>query len=531
MDVSVRPLSREVGAGVERRAAVGTRALVVVGFALLVVVLVALQSWHFSGANYRDDEIRTTHAGMTMTIPEVITWMSVDIHPPLWRVSATTWVGLFGPDEPITRWLSSLYTALALAFLFRLALDLFDGQTALLAVFVLGTHALFMFYSHELRPYAALILWTNALHLAFVRWLRRPSFRYALLYVLFGTAALYTHFFALYVIAAQAVALVVLARWKPGVYVRAAGLFALAGLSFAGWLPSFLHSFLVTKPGGVDYGISGDLLTPSYLYNLLQLRPATIGNVLVGFAVLLALTALWRTRRRMTGDPVFRFGTAWRTLYFVVIGGAVFALVLLSDRWVDVLTRRNLLILIPPLAMLAAIGLRALPIQARLVAVILIALPAVDEFIQYEDVQPYREIADLIEPTYEAHEPVIISVDNGTGAYFAFAYYLMDRMPGRLTQNDMDYLTLGEMRVNLPEAPLNVIEDDSAASEAQFRDLIDDASRVWWVTSDHEPPQAETFRRILEANYTLADTTTIDEVERYGAAYRVDVYQRTDGGS
>src|SRR5688572_12487984 len=88
-------------------------------FALIALGILALQVMHFSGRNYRDDEIRTVHAGMTMSVPEVVQWMSFDIHPPLWRVSGTEWVSAFGPAETISRFESALYSLLSLAFLYR----------------------------------------------------------------------------------------------------------------------------------------------------------------------------------------------------------------------------------------------------------------------------------------------------------------------------------------------------------------------------------------------------------------------------
>lgn len=189
-------------------------------FALLVIAIAALHSHHFSGANYRDDEIRTVHAGMMMSPVEVMRWMSADIHPPLWRVAATSWVALFGPDEPVTRFSSTLFAVLALALIYRLGADVFDAQTGLIAALILGCHTLFMFYGHELRPYGLLMVCVIGLHLTFLRWLKRPSFKIALLYVICGAGALYTHFFALYVIAAQGVALVAVTRWK-GAYTCA----------------------------------------------------------------------------------------------------------------------------------------------------------------------------------------------------------------------------------------------------------------------------------------------------------------------
>src|SRR5215216_5920597 len=120
-------------------------------FALIALLVIGLQAYHFSRLNYRDDEIRTVHAGMTMSIPQVVQWMSADIHPPFWRVTATSWVALFGAAEPITRFLSLLYSALALAVFYRLMRDLFDAPAALLAT-LLGTHALYLFYAGEFRP-------------------------------------------------------------------------------------------------------------------------------------------------------------------------------------------------------------------------------------------------------------------------------------------------------------------------------------------------------------------------------------------
>ncbi len=500
--------------------------IVYLGLALVILGVVALQSYHFSRLNYRDDEIRTVHAGMTLSVPEVIRWMSVDIHPPFWRILATTWVGAFGPDEAVTRFLSTLLTAVSLALLFRIVRDLFDAQVALIAVFLLGTHALFLFYSHELRPYAALILWTNALHLIYLRWLRRPSFRLALIYVLVGAAALYTHYFALYIFLAQLVALAVLVRWNLAFYARTLGMFALAALSFAAWLPSFLHSFLVTKSGGIDYGIVLDARLPVTLYTLLQFRPLALGNFLQGAALVTALVTSWRPDEP-AGQP-FRFGLAWRVWYFVVIAVAVLGGAVVTNRWVDVLTQRNLLLIVPPLAVVAAVGVRLLPWQGRVLALALILLPALTEFVVYEEYEPYREVAAFVEPRYEARSPIILSVDNGTGAYFAFAYYLMDRLPGELTQNEMMYLTLGEARVNLPEPPLHIVREASPDALAAFDALIADAEQVFWITSDLEPPHAQAFRDRLEATFTRSDSVTLENRDTFDRVYRVDYYRRTN---
>jgi hypothetical protein len=498
------------------------RLVAFVTFAVIALAVIALQTYHFDRRNYRDDEIRTVHAGMTMTVPEVVQWMSVDIHPPLWRVSATIWVGLFGPDEKITRFETALYALLALAFMYRLAADLLDRRAALLAVFLLGTHSLFLFYAHEFRPYAALLLWIIALNWAFLRWLRYPRLLYAALYVLFCAAALYTHFFALYALAGQIATFLLLARWNPRLYLRAFGLWILAGLSFTGWLPSFLHSFLAAQPGGIEYGLPlNDPGTPGVLYNSLDFRPLALGNLLLGVALLTPLSARFKSQKP---DQLFRFGLAWRKWYFIIMVAVIFAAAVLTELTItSVLTQRNLIIVLPAVAVLAAIGLRALPRQAVLIALVLLLNPSAREFIDYQRNQPYQEIYDVIAPDYQDHNPIIISVDQGTGSYFTFAYYLMDKMSGRITQADMFYLSAGEPDINLPEPPLNHIVDDSPESLSHFRALIGEAEQLWWISSEDAPPYIDMYRRTLEQDFHLAETHSF---ESYGRTYTVSAYRR-----
>ncbi len=493
---------------------------------LIMLLVIGLQSYQFGRrVDYRDDEVRTVHAGMTMSIPQVVQWMSVDIHPPLWRVSATVWVSIFGPDEHITRFSSVLYALLALALCFRLARDLFDDRVALLAVFLLGLHALFFFYSRELRPYAALVMWTTAMHLFFLRWLRRPAFKYALLYVMAATGAFYTHFFALYVMAGQVLALFLLVRWDWKRYLRALSLPALACLAFTGWLPSFLHAFLIADLGGVDYGIIAELKTPQYVYNLLEMRPLAIGNLLLALAFFMPVGRL--IAARSSGDASFRFPTAYRKWYLFIIVGTILLTALITSQWINVMTQRNLVVMIAPLMVLAAVGLAQLPWQAWLLVGLLVLNPAVTEFINYERDKPYKATWELVAPDYHDHAPVIFSVDRAAGRYFAYAYYLMDRMPGRVTQDDLFFLTLGNPASNLPEPLRNHIIDDSPPSLARFDALIDGQSQVFWITDrDSAPPYAATYHDILTARYDLRRSSTVPDTKYTPGGIVVEEFQR-----
>lgn len=492
------------------------------GFVAVALLVLALHLYHFRDINYRDDELRTIHAGQVMSPREVIQWMSIDIHPPLWRVSATSWVAAFGVSEPVTRWLSSLYSVLALAMIFRLGRDLFDAQTGIFAALILGTHALFMFYGHEFRPYPLLTFWIAGMHLTFWRWLRRPAFRSGLLYVIFGAGALYTHFFTVYVIAAQMLAFVLLVRWRPHLYLQVVGLWLAIGLAFGGWLPSFLHSFLVTKPGGIDYGIDAELVNTRLIYTIVQMQPYSLGNLLLPAALLIPLRRI--LPKRAYQEYPLRFGSFGVTWYFAIIVGFIVVAAFLTDRVIGVLTDRNLLATTSALAVIAAVGIRAFPWQMRLVAVALLLHSGLTNFQRYERAEPFQQELAFMEPAIQAGDPVIISVDNGFGVYFAHAYYLLGKLPEQVTRDKLFYLTAGSPRVNLPEDLPNAVTDASAESLAQFRALVDDAERVWWITSSAQVDYAEVYIDVLEEDYTLVRSESFDDLERYERVYSIKEY-------
>lgn len=496
--------------------------------ALLIVGALALQAFQFSGRNYRDDEIRTVHAGLTMSPSEVVQWMSVDIHPPFWRVLGALWVGAFGPAEVIVRFQSTLFAALALALMVRHTEDLFDRQTALLAAFLLATHAVFIFYAHEFRPYAALLMWVLALHLFFVRWLRTRRYLYAVLYVLSAAAALYTHFFALYAIAGQAVALLILVRWDRRVYLWAFGLWLAILLAFSGWIPSFLHSFLVTKPGGIGYSLPlDDPGTSGLLYDTLQVRPYELGDLFAAVGLLLPLTLVLGRRSPARESARFRFGLAWRKWYWVIVGATVIVAALVTDSTITkVVTQRNFIVMLPGVILMAALGLRALPWQAVLVALPLLLNPAVRNFVDFQSNQPYQEVRAFIAQNYAPHSPVIVSVDRGTGRYFAYDYYLMDTLPGQITNADFFNLTLGGPPVNLPDTRLSHVTDDSPARLAEFATLLTGASQVYWISSDGAPDYVGSYRDALrQAGFTI---TRSQHFNAYGSTFTVEAYARAD---
>lgn len=481
--------------------------------ALMIAALVALHTYHFRDRNYRQDEIITAHASTFRSPAEVVQWMATDIHPPLWRVTATTWAAQFGQDEPITRFLSTLFTAVTLALVFRLGADLFNRRVGLLAVFVLGTLAYFQFYSHEYRPYPALMMFSAAAQLALLRWLRAPNFRHALLYVLAGSGAIYTHYFGLFVIVAQVAVCILLVRWNWGLYLRAAGLFLAIALSYLGWLPAFANVLLISRPEGVTYATDTSYAGLVYIHNAMQIRPYGLGMFLLLVGLVTPISA--------PGTPRFRFGAAWRKLYLVLFAGVVLLIVIVGNARYGILTERNLSIIVPPLAILAAFALACLPRRWFGVAALLILLPALFDPVSLEPNAPYKEALATMRPAYGQGDKIVFNLGNLGRQNLVFSNYLGDRLPVERVERDM-YLVRERQT---PGAFADETVRPAAELRESFAQFLDEAPQVWYLQTSEFAGVGRLYQGVLARDYLLVEQWTFS-APTYLRPHTLSLYRR-----
>ncbi|MEB2288114.1 MAG: glycosyltransferase family 39 protein [Anaerolineae bacterium] len=491
--------------------------------AVLVLALTALHTYHFHGRDFREDEIYTVHAAQIMNTSEVVQWIGTGgVHPAGWRVIAVWWVQVFGEAglaEPVVRHFSTLVTLLALALVWRLGADLGGWTVGGYAAFVLGTLPFAQFYMGEFRPYSALVLVTAGLTLTLLRWIRRPTFARALLFVAFGVAALQTHYYAGYALAGLVAAFLLLVRWERGLYLRALGLFAAIGLSFSAWLLPLAHRFLVGA-GGVTYAMPSDWRFFRELHGQMMLEPAAIGHLLLAVGVLIVLSAALAGGRSYPGDcplslqtsppqggkgvarvlfslPLswekgwgwgakaggrFRFGAAGPALILLIAPGVALTLAFLINRFgTGNATPKNLIILVPFMALVAALGLRRLPWQARLAAILLLTYPALTEFRTYRTNAPYRELVAFMTPAYQPGDRVIAHVNDYAASTQALAYYLDDRLPGGLDRADTFHIGGSSHRYPFDPIAQQVFTSDPATL-ARFAQFLDEAQRAWLIT-------------------------------------------------
>lgn len=266
-------------------------ALILTGLTLRLALLGKQSLWYDEGV---------TWWLATMSPPDLLQWTAADIQPPLYYLLLWAARSVWGSSEWALRFPSVVLGTLAIPLLYSLARRLLSAQpargpaalfsTPALAALLAAVSPLMVYYSQEARMYTLLVFEAALASYLLLRLLEagrsaevKNGFWLAVAYALVTAAGLYTHYFALFLLAAHGLyALIVLWRWgwpQPllGRLVFAA---ALPGLLFAPWLPILLARL-------------GD--DPSYWPGALKLHEA-LRRVLISFSLgetVFEQTGLW----------------------------------------------------------------------------------------------------------------------------------------------------------------------------------------------------------------------------------------------
>ena len=121
------------------------------------------------------------------------------------------WMNL-GRSEFMLRALSVLFAALTVPLFYSFGVTVFGPRTGLLAMLLLALNAYHLRYSQEARSYALVVLLVTLSSLFFVAGVQRPSWKAWGSYTATAVLAVYSHFFAVLVLLAQWISVVLLRR-------------------------------------------------------------------------------------------------------------------------------------------------------------------------------------------------------------------------------------------------------------------------------------------------------------------------------
>jgi 4-amino-4-deoxy-L-arabinose transferase-like glycosyltransferase len=340
--------------------------LILLAFALRVYRLPAQSLWYDEGVSWYLTR---------MSLPALTTWTADDIQPPLYYYLLWSWARLAGTSEYALRFLSVGFGALSLPLMWATARWLLGRRAAWLAVLLLTLSPLHVYYAQEARMYTFLTflgLLSSYLLLRLLnarptgtnrpeyatpystietqsssnlsqrpRRLRgelsgdqiAPGFAWpliapkslwtALAYVLAIVAALYTHYFGFFLLAAHAL----FAMYKGWQQIRSGQPLRLSvpisiaiaiTILYLPWLP-----FLLTRYG-VDTSYWPGALKPGEVarklfiaFSLGETVTEGIGTWLAlgyGIILLISVMILWRSTRYAVRTTQYKSRTAYRVL-------------------------------------------------------------------------------------------------------------------------------------------------------------------------------------------------------------------------
>lgn len=485
-------------------------AVVLIGFA------VGLQTVRFAPLSYRQDEAWSVHTGIDRNPAEIVRQMVLDVNPPLYRVILDQWANIVGQHEIPVRYLSALINVLTLALLFRLARDLLGAEVGLWSIFLVGTLPIFIFYGGEARTTPLLFLTATATSLFLLRWLQKGTFQYALLYVTAGITGVYSHFFMVHVVMAQAIFVVLFVRWHFGRYVRAFALFGSVALALiGGWGLVLLHTALVTFPGGIDYGLAAKWFVFGMLHEQFQVVPYGIGQLML-------LAALFTPVMQISKhNAVFRSG--WQRGYLVILPLAILGLSFGATEIIRTSSAKNLSVIVLPLAILAAYGVHHFPRRLQIIAALLILVPALTQFRLYVSGHFYRDAVAYIDQKRQPDAGYLID-DRLTVAHVPVIYYLRERMGDRLPNDALFHLIELDFGIGglgwMPHAPVLVADDNSESSLKGFRNYLGDRDQVWYIPLDVPANFGGSFMDILDENYVVHSQESFGDGRMIAVEYR-----------
>lgn len=176
--------------------------LVLAALLLIVALGATLRIYKLGAESLWLDEafsIKISHNSLAGIIEETAN----DVHPPLYYFALHYWMLLFGDSEFSARLLSALFGILAILAIYKIAAQLFDRATGLLAASLLALSHFHLEFSQEARMYTLLTLLTLLSMHFFLKLFERSRSSALVGYVVSSALLMYTHVYSIFIIAAQ----------------------------------------------------------------------------------------------------------------------------------------------------------------------------------------------------------------------------------------------------------------------------------------------------------------------------------------
>ena len=400
---------------------------------------------------------------------------------------------LAGENEVVIRLLSVATGVATIPVLYLLGRRLYGPGVGLVAAFLISINSYHIQFSQTARSYSLLVFLATLSSLLFVNCVERPSWKNWLGYIVASTLAIYSHLFG---------AFVVLAQWASLAFLPP------HDIPWRGWLTSALGMAVLLVPLGVIAAAHistavtwiqpphlGDI--PGVYYMLDGGRGGRIGILLMLFYCTACVIALRQARRTRalsgTLRPLWRFGFLLTWLFLPVL--AAFAVSLVKPLFVAY----YLIICLPPLVLLAAVGLSAMPKRALTGGLFIVTILSSYEmylyYAHFNGREDFRGATRYILSHAKAEDAVLFFAPYIQGS---FEYY-RERFEGTLKPPPFTILSMDTRVVQQWEQLRASARDEPVHLLPSWTELPSNYHRVWLMLShdwDRKPGTNDVSRSI-----------------------------------
>jgi mannosyltransferase len=337
------------------------------------------------------------------SIPEIIKISANDTYPPLYNLTEHLIFKFFGTSEVAIRGLSFFYYLIAVFFTYLIGRHLFNKKTGLLAALLTFLNPFFFIYAFEGRMYSILAAGVTASMYFFLKKAWLP-------YVLATTLAMYSHHFAAFALAVQALwSIYELFTHQRSVFPKRLKAFIVVSLLYLPWIIPLYHQ--VTRVGGGFW-----LTTPNIqdLSNLIFDYLARGNHEILALPALIFAITLILLRRWDKKLEKSAFLTAWFLIPIIIVWT-------ISQFFQSIFFNRYLIATIPAAMLLLASNSRKF---SRTLQIILVGIFAFISwhYFTHPTKPPFRDLASYVKESRRGDD-FIINGNPGNHKLWESKYY------------------------------------------------------------------------------------------------------------
>lgn len=393
------------------------------------------------------------------------------------------WV-LLGSSEFMVRSLSAIFSVATIPLMYVLGARMFGTRVGLVGALLVALNAYHIRYAQEARSYSLLVLLLVIATLSYAAGVARPSRTSWITYTVASILSIYSHFFAVFVLPAQWLSLILLrpkdVPWKAllasafviALFVLPLAVFiAGANTGHISWIPRPTPDMV---PRALVYLAGAAPPATKKLPDMLDLprRALLLAYIALGVAGLWRIAQSWR--RGWGTLEAWHYGLVLFWLYVPVL--LVFGISLVKP----ILVPYYLIICLPPLALIAAIGVSSVGPRwiflGILIGIVGLAGTTVFSYYRYATKEDWRDATRYVLSRARPGDAIAF----GPSAQTPFVFY-RDRMM--------------EAAEPPPSVPLY-----------GYKNVPDHVDRVWLVTKADEAPV------FLTGAHALVHTETFEGV-------------------